>query len=115
MIQRYDKSCLTLTEILDFQIYINYVIGLKAGNNSCRRISDKPFHTTQQDQINKPYIKEINALFGSDKDLERTVESAGQMWTCGNLSMKTKVVLRCLGEWQRHAKAFGLCKHMKHR
>lgn len=71
MIQRYDKSCLTLTEILDFQIYINYIIGLKAGNNSCRRISDKPFSTTQQDQINKPYIKEMNALFGSDKDLDR--------------------------------------------
>ena len=42
---------------------------------------------------------------------EGIVESVGQIWACGNLSVMTEVVQRCLGEWQRHAKAFGLCKH----
>lgn len=69
-------------------MYINYTIGLKAGNNSCRRISDKPFPTTQQDQINKPYINPLNpnALFGSDNDLDRGQQKVpgrcGRVGTC---------------------------------
>lgn len=90
--------------------------GLKACNTSCGEISDKAFTATRQDQINEAYIKEMNSPFSSDKpESERIVESAGQTRTCGNLSGKSKVVRCSLGEWQRHAEASGLCKHMRHR
>lgn len=112
-----DESCLRLTEIFDFYINMRCAFGLKVFlflTYSCWKIIDKAFAITQQDQINKAYIKEMNpsAPFGSDKpESERIVESVRQAQTCGNLSGKSKVVWCSLGEWQKHAEASGLCKH----
>lgn len=51
-----------------------------------QKISDKAFAATQQDQINKAYIKEMNSPPSDKPESEWIVESAGQTRTCGNLS-----------------------------
>lgn len=94
--------------VLLLNLYKNII--LAAGNKTSVRSSDKivTCHCPEQRKMS------WSTLFGSVKvsSWERSKKSQRGR-ACGNLSVRSEVVLHCLGEWQRHAEASGLCKHIE--